>query len=172
MTVDALPYGLPPPQVDSTFVSPLAHLPPVAWPPWMTPGALPYGLPPRQAAPTFTPPLLPQPPASWSPWMSSWSQQPLAHSFHTTTMVPSTVTNWVADFCASNHTTSNVGNLTSVRLPLSTDISSIVVGNRSSLPVTSVGNMAFPGPFYLNNILITPDIIQNLLSACRFTTDN
>jgi hypothetical protein len=53
----------------------------------------------------------------------------------------------------------HAGNLTSVRPPLSIDPSSIVVGNRSSLPVTSVGNTAFPGLFYLNNVLVTPDII-------------
>jgi hypothetical protein len=153
-------------------VPPLTHLPPVSWSPWMTPGALPYGLPPQQAAPTFAPPLLPPPLASWQPRMSSWSQQPLAHSFHTTMMVPPAVIDWVVDSDASNHITSSAGNLTSVRSPLPTDPSSIVVGNRSSLPVTSVGNTAFPRPFYLNNVLVTPDIIQNLLFVCRFTTDN
>jgi hypothetical protein len=29
-----------------------------------------------------------------------------------------------------------------------------------------------PGPFYLNNILLAPDLVQSLLSVCRFTTDN
>jgi hypothetical protein len=104
--------------------------------------------------------------------MSSWHQQPLAHSFHTMMMVPPAVTDWVVDSGASNYTTFNVGNLTSVQPPLPTDPSSIVVGNRSSLPITSVGNMTLPGPFYLNNVLVTPDIIQNLLSVRRFTTDN
>jgi hypothetical protein len=46
------------------------------------------------------------------------------------------------------------------------------VGNRSSLPVTSVGDTALTDPFYLNNVLVTSDIIQNLLSVHRFTTDN
>jgi hypothetical protein len=50
--------------------------------------------------------------------------------------------------------------------------SSIVVGNGSSLPVTSVGDSLIPGPFYINNILLSPDIVQNLLSVRRFTTDN
>jgi hypothetical protein len=78
----------------------------------------------------------------------------------------------VTDSGASNHTTSDVGNLTSVHPPTSTDPSSIIVGNRSSLPVTSVGDSALLGPFYLNNVLVTPDIIQNLLSVHRFTIDN
>jgi hypothetical protein len=88
------------------------------------------------------------------------------------TMVPPAVTDCVADFGASNHTTFNVGNLTSVRPSLPTDPLSIVVGNGSFLPVTSVGNTALPDPFYLNNVLVTPDIIQNLLSIRHFTTDN
>jgi hypothetical protein len=50
--------------------------------------------------------------------------------------------------------------------------SSIVVGNGSILPVTSVGDTVLLGPFYLNNILLAPDIIQNLLSARKFTIDN
>jgi hypothetical protein len=73
---------------------------------------------------------------------------------------------------ASNHTTSDAGNLTSIHPPTFTDPSSIVVGNGSALSVTLVGDSALRGPFYLNNVLVTPDIIQNLLSVRRFTTDN
>jgi hypothetical protein len=29
-----------------------------------------------------------------------------------------------------------------------------------------------PGPFYLNDILVTPDLVQSLLSVRRFITDN
>jgi hypothetical protein len=78
----------------------------------------------------------------------------------------------VVDFNASNHTTSNVGNLTYIRLPHINDHSSIIMGSGSSLPVTSVRDTTLFGPFYLNNILVTPDIIQNLLSVRCFTTDN
>jgi hypothetical protein len=104
--------------------------------------ALPYSLPPQQVDLTFVLPLSPPPPTSWSPWMSSRNQQPLAHSFHTMKMVSLMVTDRVTDSDASNHTTFSAANLTSVRLPLPTDPSSIVVGNRSSLWVTSVGNTA------------------------------
>jgi hypothetical protein len=99
-----------------------------------------------------------------------WDQQSLANSFNTMVLTPPTVTNWVTDSDASNHTTSDAGNLTSIHPPTFTDPSS--VGNGSALPVTSVGDSALPDPFYLNNVLVTPDIIQNLLSVCRFTTDN
>jgi hypothetical protein len=88
------------------------------------------------------------------------------------TMIPPAVTDWVADSSASNHTTSDASNLTSVHPPHINNPSSIIVGNRSSLLITSVGDTALSSLFYLNNVLVTPDIIQNLLSVCRFTTDN
>jgi hypothetical protein len=69
------------------------------------------------------------------------------------------VTDWVTDSGASSHTTSDAGNLTSVHPPTFTNPSSIVVGNGSALLVTSVGDSALLDPFYLNNILVTPDII-------------
>jgi hypothetical protein len=78
----------------------------------------------------------------------------------------------VTDCVASNHTTLDVSNLTFVHPPTSTDPSFIVVGNGSALLVTSVGDSAVPGPFYLNNVLVTPDIIQNLVSVHRFITGN
>jgi hypothetical protein len=74
-------------------------------------------------------------------------------------LTPPSITNWVADSDASNHTTLDADNLTPVRPPTSTDPSSIVVGNGSALPVTSVGDSAIPSPFYLNNVLVTHDII-------------
>jgi hypothetical protein len=40
----------------------------------------------------------------------------------------------------------------------SSNPSSIVVGNGSSLPITSVGDSVLPRSFYLNNILLAPDI--------------
>jgi hypothetical protein len=77
------------------------------------------------------------------------------------TMVTHAVIDCVVDYGASNHTTSSADNLISVRPPLPTDPSSIVVGNT-----------ALPGLFYHNNVLVTPDIIQNLLFVHHFTTNN
>jgi hypothetical protein len=54
----------------------------------------------------------------------------------------------------------------------STHTTSIVVGNGSTLPVTSVGASVLPGPFFLNDVLVAPHITHNLLSVHRFTTDN
>jgi hypothetical protein len=87
-------------------------------------------------------------------------------------LTPPAVTGWVTDSSASNHTTLNASNLSFVRPPTFTDPSSIIIGNGSALPITSVGDSALLGLFYLNNILVTPTIIQNLLSVHRFTTDN
>jgi hypothetical protein len=86
---------------------------------------------------------------------------------------PSTsVQDWVADFGMTHHTTPSVGNISTLCPLVSSDPSSIVVCNGSSLPITSVGDSVLPEQFYLNNILLAPDIVQSLLSVHRFTTNN
>jgi hypothetical protein len=62
--------------------------------------------------------------------------------------------------------------ISTLRPLASSNPSSIVVGNDSSLLITSIGDSVLPEPFYLNNILLGPDMVQNLLSVRRFTTDN
>jgi hypothetical protein len=79
------------------------------------------------------------------------------------------VNDWVADSGVSHHTTHSVGNISNPRPLNSASPLSIVVGKGSTLPVTSVGDSVIPEPFYLNNILLAPDIVQNLLSVHRFT---
>jgi hypothetical protein len=78
----------------------------------------------------------------------------------------------VADSGATHHTTPSVGNISTLRPLASSNPSSIVVGNGSSLPITSVGDSVLPSPFYLNNILFAPDMVQSLLYVRRFTTNN
>jgi hypothetical protein len=78
----------------------------------------------------------------------------------------------VADSSTTHHTTPSVGNISTLHPLASFHRSSIIVGNGSSLPITSVGESVPPGPFYFNNILLAPDMVQSLLSAHRFTTDN
>ena len=59
------------------------------------------------------------------------------------------------------------------RLPPST--SSITVGNGTSIPVTSRGHSILPtatANFSLNNILVAPSLIRNLLSVRQFTREN
>jgi hypothetical protein len=49
---------------------------------------------------------------------------------------------------------------------------SIIVGNGSILPVTSVGDSVLSELFYLNDFLVAPDLVQSLLFVHCFTTDN
>jgi hypothetical protein len=60
---------------------------------------------------------------------------------------PSTpVTDWVVDSDASNHTTQYPHSISPPRPPLAFYPRSIVVGNGSILPVTSIGDLVLPGP--------------------------
>jgi hypothetical protein len=82
------------------------------------------------------------------------------------------ITDWIVDSGASNHTMPDSGNVSVSHPPNSNMPPSIIVGNGSVLSVTSISDTVLLGPFYLNNILVAPDIIQNLLSIRKFTTDN
>ena len=50
--------------------------------------------------------------------------------------------------------------------------SAIVVGDGSLLPVTSTGTAHLSGPLHLNNVLVSPKLIKNLISVRQFTSDN
>jgi hypothetical protein len=163
----------------------------------MYPGPLPGGFQHPQAlmavpgyytAPGYTPgqapgytagqqqqaPYQPSAPANWSPWTGSgWDQQSLANSFNTLALTPPPTTqDWVADSGASHHSTPSTGNISHLRTLTSSSPLFIIVGNGSTLPITSVCDSVLPGPFYLNNILLAPDLVQSLLSVRRFITDN
>jgi hypothetical protein len=85
---------------------------------------------------------------------------------------PTSVQDWVVDSDATHHTTSSVGNISTLRPLASSNPSSIIVGNVSSLLITSVGDSILLRSFYLNNILLAPDMVQCLLFVRRFTIDN
>ena len=53
----------------------------------------------------------------------------------------------------------------------------VVVGNGSTVPVTTSGHSSLPSffpnrPLHLRHVLVTPNIIKNLISVRQFTTDN
>jgi hypothetical protein len=76
------------------------------------------------------------------------------------------------DSGATSHMTSSDGILLS-RLP--TFVSSILVGNGTSILVTSHGHSVLSttaSTFALNNVIVIPTIVQNLLSVRQFTRDN
>jgi hypothetical protein len=62
--------------------------------------------------------------------------------------------------------------ISTLRPLASSNPSSIIIGNGSSLLITSVGDSILHGSFYLHNILLAPDMVQSLLSVRCFTTDN
>jgi hypothetical protein len=111
----------------------------------------------------------------WNHWLgASWDQQSLVNSFSSMALhpPPTSVQDWVVNSDVTHHTTLLVGNISTLHPLVLSNPSSIVVSNCSSLSITSVGDSVLPGPFYLNNILLAPDMVQSLLSVHRFITDN
>nr|GEW70745.1 ribonuclease H-like domain-containing protein [Tanacetum cinerariifolium] len=80
---------------------------------------------------------------------------------------------WNMDTGANSHLNSNACNLSTLfnkRL-----FSSIHVGDGNSVPVTNTGHSIFPSyhrPLHLHNVLVTPNIIKNLIFVCQFTRNN
>ncbi|WVZ59388.1 hypothetical protein U9M48_009534 [Paspalum notatum var. saurae] len=124
--------------------------------------------------------VAPPPPAAWLPpaqstppaWPAGWDQAALARSFSSVGLTPPVGTEWIADSGASYHTTPTAGILSSIRPPHSSCPSSIMVGDGSCFPVTSVGDAGSLGSFRLPNVLVAPHMVHNLLSIRQFTADN
>jgi hypothetical protein len=133
-------------------------------------------LPSMPASPLWPPPWV-APPSGLlhAPPCAVWDHTDLAHNFNTVTLTPPLNTEWYMDSRASSHMASSSGILSRVfSLNYSTP-PSIVIGNGSLLPVTSTGHTYFPStycPLYINDVLVSHDIIKNLISVCRFITDN
>ena len=100
-----------------------------------------------------------------------WDQNSLASTFSTMTVTPPVNNDWYLDTGASSHMTSHDGTLSHSSTPRFPSPTSIVVGNGSLLPVNATGKAQL-GPLVLNNILVSPQLIKNLISVRQFTTDN
>jgi hypothetical protein len=127
----------------------------------------PLWLPPQPAPPP--PGLLQAPPDA------VWDQHDLAKNFNIMMLVPPPNMEWYMDSRASSHKASNSSILTHVFTPNYSTCHSIFVDNGSLLPVTSTGHTYFPivdCSLYLYDVLVSPNIIKNLISVHRFTTDN
>ncbi|GJV07782.1 ribonuclease H-like domain-containing protein [Tanacetum coccineum] len=80
---------------------------------------------------------------------------------------------WNMDTGATSHLISNARNLSTIfnkRL-----FPSIHVGDGNSIPVTNTGHSILSSihrPLHLYNVLVTPNIIKNLISVRQFTRDN
>jgi hypothetical protein len=114
-------------------------------------------------------PLPPQQQQQWTPMQgASWDPSALVHNFNTMTLMPPPSGEWYADSGAGAHMVNNAGILSHLHPPLSYSPSSIIVGNGASCPVTSIGSHSFSTarrPLVLSNVLISPNIIMNLISV-------
>jgi hypothetical protein len=80
---------------------------------------------------------------------------------------------WYMDTGATSHMTSSQGNFSSY-FKLSKN-NKIIVGNGHSVPIHGLGSANIPSPnppFILKNVLHAPNLIKNLVSVRKFTTDN
>jgi hypothetical protein len=80
---------------------------------------------------------------------------------------------WFMDTGASAHMAAHPGNL-STSSPTSTS-SRIIVGNGAGLPISHIGSTPFPSnstPLSLNNVLVSPHLVQNLVSVKTLSRDN
>nr|GEW53933.1 ribonuclease H-like domain-containing protein [Tanacetum cinerariifolium] len=97
----------------------------------------------------------------------------LPNAFNATTVQDPVSGNWNMDTCASSHLNDSVHCLNDI---LNMCIySSIAFGDGRFIPVTNSGHSVLSTlfrPLRLNNVLITPNIVKNLISVRQFVRDN
>jgi hypothetical protein len=80
---------------------------------------------------------------------------------------------WMVDSGASSHVTGKTGNLTSSQPNLDINSQHIIVGDGSKIPIIATGSVQISKlPLYLQNVLVSPSIVKNLISVRKFTRDN
>ncbi|GJX67396.1 ribonuclease H-like domain-containing protein [Tanacetum coccineum] len=97
----------------------------------------------------------------------------LPHAFVVGTLHDPSSGAWNMDTGASSHLNDSVTNLSDVFN--SCMYPSVSVGDGHSIPVTNTGHSILPTsvrPLHLNNVLITPNIVKNLISVRQFVRDN
>ncbi|GJY42912.1 hypothetical protein Tco_0431125 [Tanacetum coccineum] len=116
--------------------------------------------------------------STFSPGQASSSSVPgqktiLSHAFSAMTPQDPTLGAWNMDTGASSHLNNSVTSLSEI---FNTCMyPSILVGDGHSIPVTNTGHSILPTPtksLHLNNILITPHIVKNLIFVRQFVRDN
>ncbi|GJX55252.1 ribonuclease H-like domain-containing protein [Tanacetum coccineum] len=110
---------------------------------------------------------------SKGPTAASFISGPATVHSPTAGFVSSQDPTWNIDIGASSHLNSNASNLSTI---FNTRLHpSVHVGDGNFIPVTNTGHSILPTlhrPLHLHNVLITPNIIKNLISVCQFTKDN
>ncbi|GKA80648.1 ribonuclease H-like domain-containing protein [Tanacetum coccineum] len=97
----------------------------------------------------------------------------LPHAFNAETLQDPASSAWNMDSGASTHLHSSITSLS--ELFNNCMYSSVSVGDGHTIPVTNVGHSVLPtnyGSLRLNNVLITPHIVKNLISVRQFVRDN
>ncbi|GJX33608.1 hypothetical protein Tco_0243463 [Tanacetum coccineum] len=95
---------------------------------------------------------------------------PLPSAFSTMPLQDPT---WHMDTGASSHLNFNASNLSTIFDKLL--FPSVHVGDGKSIPVTNIGHSIIPShhrPLHLHNVLVTPNIIKNLIFVRQFTRNN
>ncbi|XP_071741282.1 uncharacterized protein [Rutidosis leptorrhynchoides] len=102
----------------------------------------------------------------------STQETSIPNAFSTTTLPDYGNSGWIMDIGASTHLTSSINNLSIVfnhcMYP------SITVGDGNSIPVTNTGHSVLSNinrPLHLPNVLVTPNIVKNLISVRKFARD-
>lgn len=113
----------------------------------------------------------PLPPAHYSP--PAWDNSALYAALTSAGVAtqPPSAADWYLDTGASSHMSSGSG----IAPPSLTPFHSFVtVGNGARLPVTHTAAGVIPAstPLHLNNVLVTPSIVKNLISVRQLTRDN
>nr|GEY31006.1 ribonuclease H-like domain-containing protein [Tanacetum cinerariifolium] len=97
----------------------------------------------------------------------------LPHTFNTKTLQDLASGAWNMDTSASSHLNASITSLSDV---FNTCIyPSVSVGDGHTIPITNMGHSIFPTnheSLYLNNVLITPHIVKNLIYVRQFVHDN
>src|SRR6185295_17771444 len=102
--------------------------------------------------------------------MGAWDQAGLIAAFNQ--MAVQGNSPWVLDTGTTSHMSSNDGILLS---RLSHSPSFITVGNGNSIPISCRSTSSIPIAdylFQLDNVLIAPHLVRNLLSVRQLTRDN
>ncbi|KAL4561753.1 hypothetical protein LXL04_033927 [Taraxacum kok-saghyz] len=113
------------------------------------------------------------PPQKWFPPMTQDQATDLSQVYNTMSQNDGSDASWYMDMGATNHLASDTGKLLSILNKQHAN--SVFVGNGQSIPVTHTGYSKIQTthrPVHLHNVLVTPNIIKNLISVRRFTTDN
>jgi hypothetical protein len=124
--------------------------------------------PPPAAAPTYQ--AGPSTPGLGAP---TWDCSALLAALNNTVAGSSNAGGWVMNSGATSYMVSDPGIISSPSPPPFP--SHVTVGNGVSLPISTTGHTTLSTPhhtFRLNNVLVVPHIIKNLLSTRQFTIDN